>query len=933
MATPNYVAKFNNGGTVDTVAPIFDSGTGNVGIGTTTPQGLLQLKNSYVVAAAPTGNAATDTANINNAIAAVTSNGYAGTVCLQAGRYVINAAIFLPSGLKLIGAGAGMSFGDYSKPIFDPQANSGKTIIQGDTSIVTGHALLDTHAQTYVVIKDLCLDSTQASPTNIGINFQNSHFCVAENVAINNMATGIYVSYDFNQLRNFFIINCNTGILLGDSAVSEEWCSATLITGGQIIFCNNYGIRVSNGHNNWLYGITLESNWGAGAVAAVAFDSIGSNVLNGCYLEGNDGPQVKINSPCNKILGNFINCWNNVIGQPAKVSGLHDLTTHGVYTGTYTRAYVVQITNTGGGVDKFKWSSQWGAAGSFNATDIPVNTNGTPGSGCTINITGTTNGVITTAEVNLSGSGYQVNEALTIAGGSGSGGKLRVSSVGGGGAVTGLAIIDGGSGYGTATNLSTSCSYPPIYLSNGVYVTFNNLQGHSTDDYWVFNAFRGNTTGIDWGSGANLDSGNVLQGTLVMVNPTSARSDDVLLKNLGIGTTTPGAQLDVSKANIDDLIGFKVSRPGSGYLGINSASSAGAWSGLAQNNDKVILFTNASKDTGALVIGPWSNSPKGIRMDSDGNVGIGTASPGSIDGQQLKLNVSGYAGFNGLRVGLDGSNDILADSANGLTIASKNAGAKMRFKTGGTGNVRMTIDSAGNVGIGETSPTAKLDIVHSGSGTRGIEVNCGADATDGVVIIRNGIAATNFALLINNAGDKMRVDFNGNGYFAGAVGIGVAGPGAKLEIQDAVGANGIIVSATADGNSPFITWKDNGATAADKYSMRYDGSTSKRFQIGYGDSSGFTEQVSILQAGGNVGIGETSPARKLHVKDSNKQVARIESTAVSNLKVDVCVNNGTPNAVITALRGSLCVDITNAKLYINNSGTNPGDSGTSWVLV
>jgi hypothetical protein len=85
--------------------------------------------------------------------------------------------------------------------------------------------------------------------------------------------------------------------------------------------------------------------------------------------------------------------------------------------------------------------------------------------------------------------------------------------------------------------------------------------------------------------------------------------------------------------------------------------------------------------------------------------------------------------------------------------------------------------------------------------------------------------------------------------------------------------------------------------------------------------------------GGNVGIGETSPARKLHVKDSNKQVARIESTAVSNLKVDVCVNNGTPNAVITALRGSLCVDITNAKLYINNSGTNPGDSGTSWVLV
>jgi len=93
-----------------------------------------------------------------------------------------------------------------------------------------------------------------------------------------------------------------------------------------------------------------------------------------------------------------------------------------------------------------------------------------------------------------------------------------------------------------------------------------------------------------------------------------------------------------------------------------------------------------------------------------GNVGIGTASPGSIDGQPLKLNVSGYAGFNGLRVGLDGSNDILADSANGLTIASKNAGAKMQFKTGGTAYIRMTIDANGRVGIGQTNPGEKLTV-------------------------------------------------------------------------------------------------------------------------------------------------------------------------------------------------------------------------------
>ncbi|HUI94034.1 MAG TPA: hypothetical protein VLX68_17480 [Chitinivibrionales bacterium] len=97
-------------------------------------------------------------------------------------------------------------------------------------------------------------------------------------------------------------------------------------------------------------------------------------------------------------------------------------------------------------------------------------------------------------------------------------------------------------------------------------------------------------------------------------------------------------------------------------------------------------------------------------MVESGLVGIGNTSPGTIDGAQLKLDVTGYAGFNGLRVGLDGSNDILADSANGLTITSKNASAKMQFKTGGTSNIRMTIDSGGNVGIGQTNPGSKLDV-------------------------------------------------------------------------------------------------------------------------------------------------------------------------------------------------------------------------------
>jgi len=41
---------------------IYDNNIGSIGLGTTDPKGLLQLGNSYVVAPAPTGNAATDLA-------------------------------------------------------------------------------------------------------------------------------------------------------------------------------------------------------------------------------------------------------------------------------------------------------------------------------------------------------------------------------------------------------------------------------------------------------------------------------------------------------------------------------------------------------------------------------------------------------------------------------------------------------------------------------------------------------------------------------------------------------------------------------------------------------------------------------------------------------------------------------------------------------
>jgi hypothetical protein len=276
---------------------------GNVGIGTTDPKGLLQLKNSYVVAPAPTGTAATDTQNINDAVGAVSASQVGGTVCLQAGTYVVNSTISLPRGLNLIGAGAD------------------RTTIKIDKS--NGAApVLDTYynpptepeSTQFVVIKNLKIDSEQTR-THTGIRVKHSHFCSVENVEIMNMDYGMFVTYDFNKFSNFFIQNCNIGILLGDTAdANYGWSSGNYFSSGQISNCINYGIRCAYAHNNWFHGITIECNTDENFVAGISLETNaggiailgGHNFINGCYIEGNHGDQVRIDSVGNRLVGNWI---------------------------------------------------------------------------------------------------------------------------------------------------------------------------------------------------------------------------------------------------------------------------------------------------------------------------------------------------------------------------------------------------------------------------------------------------------------------------------------------------------------------------------------------------------------------------------------------------------------------------------------------------
>jgi len=105
-------------------------------------------------------------------------------------------------------------------------------------------------------------------------------------------------------------------------------------------------------------------------------------------------------------------------------------------------------------------------------------------------------------------------------------------------------------------------------------------------------------------------------------------------------------------------------------------------------------------------------SSTAITIDADGNVGIGVSAPtrnlvlGNSDSTgvqtQYTNSTTGAALGDGFTVGIDGS-----ENAEFWNFENTN----MLFATNGT--ERMRLDSSGNVGINDTTPTATLDILNN----------------------------------------------------------------------------------------------------------------------------------------------------------------------------------------------------------------------------
>jgi hypothetical protein len=294
---------------------------------------------------------------------------------------------------------------------------------------------------------------------------------------------------------------------------------------------------------------------------------------------------------------------------------------------------------------------------------------------------------------------------------------------------------------------------------------------------------------------------------------------------------------------------------------INLNSSGG---GIIDNQTGNI-FIQTPSGTGWIFRNGASGYDEKMRIDSDGNVGIGISNPNSYDSNadNLVIGSTGANDKNGITIvggDTDGRGaiyfaDTAQNSAGYITYLHSNNSMLL----GTSDSTSMTIDSDGNVGINDTNPnTANLSI--KGQST-GVSVNypmlklLGQNtSSDGLHITTTGSGNNYYAIKVATGGNSSAFNVTN----AGNVGISTDSPDSKLQV---VGAGQDQIRFGTSTSIYTDLWMGTGYSVIDSiggseggFDFRDDGTSRMRLKTPGSTIQDVTLQLKTTGASDNAGI-------------------------------------------------------------------------------
>jgi fibronectin-binding autotransporter adhesin len=625
-----------------------------------------------------------------------------------------------------------------------------------------------------------------------------------------------------------------TGIL----SVSRGGTGAGTLTSGQLLVGNTTGAVIQSANLSWDNGTnTLTATNLAGSGVNVTNISAG-NINTGTLAVARGGTGATTSTGSGSVMLNNAPTFSGTM-------------TGGTFSGTHT--------GTGSGLTGL-------SAGNINAGTLAVSYGG-------IGVTTITAGRIMVGNGNsaiISSANLtwdNTNNTLTATNLAGTGANitgLSASNINAGF----LPVLYGGTGTTTSTGSGS------VMLNNAP--TFSGTMTGGT--------FSGTHTGTGAGL-TGLSAGNINAGTLAVsyggIGVTTLASGQLLVGNgtgaviqssnlswdntngrLGLGTTQPAHRLHVAGGSLQlENVGATGENPHVFIkfkeTNFNDSFGIGCdFSGTGDSNRLMITASTTNADP--------AEADARLTILQGGNVGIGVTNP------SYKLHIKdGTTYLEG--VGGTGGSEILtlisADTwQSSLSIRNTSAVNSWQLNVGGSGNSAigsgnlgffvgpanryiMSLTAGGNVGIGLTNPSARLDVSHNGT-TPALEANQTGSGRI-LELQKNGTA-------------QVVVDNNGN------LGVGQTNPSRQLDVSGYIRTMSLETNAN-NGNYFALNSYWNGSAwtkyASGQGGFIIRGDPSHRVQLYTQDPSSntITERMTFLYGNGNVGIGTTNPALALDV--------------------------------------------------------------------